>query len=63
MDSQTHALPYVPLPSEHTMITKFKGSFIHVFKEFTYPDILLQSTIFLEDHTYAVDRRGKAEQG
>ena len=24
---------------------------------------LLQSTIFLEDHTYAVDRRGKAEQG
>ena len=25
--------------------------------------ILLQSTIFLEDNTYAVDMRGKAEQG
>ena len=39
MDSQTHALPYVPLPSEHTMITKFEGSFIHVWKKFTYPEI------------------------
>ena len=62
MDSQTHALPYVPLPSEHTMITKFKGSFIQVWKKLSNQK-LLQSTIFLEDHTYAVDRRGKAEQG
>ena len=62
MDSQTHALPYVPLPSEHTMITKFEGSFIHVWKNLPIQK-LLQSTIFFEDHTYAVDRRGKAEQG